>query len=142
MTEKYAARLDDANWRKYFERVEAIPLKERSAPVTAEYEKNRATWESYRRRARQHIRDGIIAHNFAVLSNVLAIAAWLFVSLVADSVILFSSVDWPRLRAVSTGAFWFCGVPFIGLMFRYVMSLISEEREYYRRFGEPEEGAK
>ena len=47
MTEKYAARLDDANWRKYFERVEAIPLKERSAPVTAEYEKNRATWESY-----------------------------------------------------------------------------------------------
>ncbi len=131
------SQLTDPRWQEYFRRVEAIPEERRPTAVAEEYERNRATWDRHTRDIRQYVRDAILVHNFAVLSNISAVVGALFVSIVMDAALLFRDDDLVILRRVSTGAFFFSAIPFVGLLVRYLYSLLDEERWRYQAFADP-----
>ena len=119
MIDRYQARLNNPAWLGYFERVGA-QLRDPSASqeLRAEYESKQATWAGYTRGTRAFIRDGLVTHNFAILANVLAVSAALFVSVAADAVLLLMDGDSKIWRGISSGAFFFSALPFLGLTAR------------------------
>src|SRR5205085_12050672 len=121
----------------YFRRAEAVPEAQRSAAVMQEFERNREIWNRHTREIRAYVREAIIAHNFAVLSNIVAVAMSIFVSVIVDATLLAREDDSLALRSLATSAFFYSAVPFTALMLRYLRALLGEEAWHYQTFGEP-----
>jgi hypothetical protein len=129
--------LNDRRWLEYFQRAEAVPESERTPAFIEELEANRKRFGEHAATLRAHIREGLIEHNFAVLSNLFAVGLSIFASVIADAAVLLREDDASTLRATSTGALFFSAIPFAALLIRYIYVLVGEEREYYKHFAEP-----